>query len=85
MNEIRIKLKDCEPYFIEHELLPKMYFRESENNTEYWIFFYCFIRKLSDEAIGIRLGYSRQHILNLTKKILKANKTMVLDFIEKHK
>lgn len=84
MNETRIKLKHCQPYFIEHELLPLMYFKESENNTEYWIFFYSFIRRLSDEAIGVRLGYSRQHILNLTKKILKANKTMVLDFIEKY-
>ena len=83
MNEIRIKLKKCQPYFVEHELLPKMYFKEDENNTEYWIFFYSFIRHLSDEAIGIRLGYSRQHILVLTKKILRNNLTMVLEFLDK--
>lgn len=59
MNEIRLKLKKCQPYFIEHDLLPKIYFKEDKNNTEYWIFFYSFIRRLSDEAIGARLGYSR--------------------------
>lgn len=84
MNEIRIRLKHCEPYFIEHELLPLMYFRESENKTEYWIFFYSFIRRLSDEAIGVRLGYSRQQILNKTKAILKFNLTMIQNFLQKH-
>ena len=84
MNEIRIRLKHCEPYFIEHELLPLMYFKESENKTEYWIFFYSFIRWLSDEAIGVRLGYSRQHILNLTKNIIKSNLTMIKNFLQNH-
>lgn len=82
MNEIRFRLKGCQPYFIEHELLPKLYFKENEKNTEYWIFYYAFIRGLSDEAIGIRLGYSRQHILKLTKNILEANLFLVLEFLK---
>ena len=84
MNEIRIKLKKCEPYFIEHELLPQLYFKEDDKNTEYWIFYYSFIRRLSNEAIGARLGYSRQYILVLTKNILKANSTLILNFLSKH-
>lgn len=82
MNEIRKQLKNCQPYFIEHELLPKIYFKEDNNKTEYWIFFYSFIRRLSDEAIGIRLGYDSSTIYRKTFKIIKNNLRIITDFLD---
>lgn len=81
MKEIRTKLKQTQPYFIERDLLPKLYFKEDDNDTEYWIFKYSFIRHLSDLSIGIRLGYSRQHILRLTYKIIKNNHALITEFL----
>lgn len=84
MENLRNKLKDCQPYFIEKELLPNLYFKEDENDTEYWIFKYSFITRLSTLATGVRLGYSRQHILVKLKKIIKANKALIEDFLQRH-
>jgi hypothetical protein len=82
MQNLRTELKRCQPYFIEKELLPKLYFKEDEKNTEYWVFKYSFITRISDEAIGVRLGYTRQHIYCITKNILQANKCLVTNFLE---
>ena len=82
MLNLRSKLKGCQPYFIEKDLLPTLYFKEDENDTEYWIFKYCFITRLSDLAIGVRLGYSRQQIYNKTQSIISANKTLIENFLQ---
>lgn len=84
MENLRNKLKDCQPYFIEKELLPSLYFKEDENDTEYWIFKYSFITRLSTLAIGVRLGYSRQHILVKLKQIIKANKSLIEKFLQEY-
>lgn len=80
---LRKELKRVQPYYIETCLLPKMYFNEDEHDTEYWIFVYAFLRGLSDQSIGVRLGYSRQHILKWTKKIIERNHDLIFDFILK--
>lgn len=84
MENLRSRLKDCQPYFIEKDLLPKLYFKEDENNTEYWIFRYSFITRLNTLAIGVRLGYTRQHILTKLKQIIKANKSLIENFLLSH-
>lgn len=84
MENLRNRLKDCQPYFIEKDLLPILYFKEDENNTEYWIFKYSFITRLSTLAIGVRLGYTRQHILNKLKQIIKANQALIENFLQEH-
>lgn len=82
-KEIRTKLKELEPRFIEKNVLPEMYFKEDENSTEYWIFFYRYVRQLSDLAIGVRLGYERKTIYNKTLKIIKNNLSTISQFLHK--
>lgn len=85
-NNIRRSLRECEPYFIEFELIPKIYFNDDNDKekTNYWIFFYYFVRKLSYLAIGIRLGYEANTIHYKLKNILKANKNIIQNFITQH-
>ena len=83
---IRRSLRECEPYFIEFELIPQIYFNDNDNEekTNYWVFFYYFVRKLSYLAIGVRLGYRENTIHYKLKNILKANKTIIQNFIAQH-
>lgn len=81
MKDIRIKLHNCEPYFIQYDLIPKLYFKEDKEEIEYWIFFYHFIRQLNYRAIGVRLGYDHSTIAYKLKKILTTNKTLIEEFI----
>lgn len=80
-NNIRRSLRECEPYFIEYNLLPRLYLKEDEEKTEYWIFFYYFIRRLSYQAIGVRLGYTYNTVYYKLINILKTNKTIIEEFI----
>lgn len=84
MKKIKSRLKQCQPYFIEKDLLPKLYFNEEREEQEKWIFKYSFIRHLSDVSIGIRLGYTSQNIYYITKSILKANQSLIEDFLSTH-
>ena len=85
MNNLKYKLKRCQPYFIEKELIPNLYFKEDEKELQYWIFFYSFIRKLSDEAISIRLGtYGRNSVNKKLLYIIHTNEYLITDFISKH-
>ena len=79
--KIRQSLRNCEPYFIEYDLLSKLYLKEDEEKTEYWIFFYYFVRRLNYEAIGVRLGYTYNTVYYKLNNILKANKTIIEEFI----
>ena len=81
MKKLKNRLKKCQPYFIEKDLLPKLYFKEEMGDKEYWIFKYSFIRRLSDVSIGVRLGYTSQNIHYLTKNILKANESIIEEFL----
>jgi len=81
MKKIRYRLKKSQSYLIERDLLPKLYFKEDKNNTEYWSFFYAFVRKLSDVSIGVRLGYSQQNISNKIQKILANNEVLIEEFL----
>ena len=81
MKDLRAKLKKCQPYFIERDLLPKLYFKEDENNTEFWIFKYAFIRRLTDVSIGIRLGCTKQNIHYKIKGILQSNQSLIEEFL----
>ena len=78
---LRKRLKECEPYFIEHELLPRLYLKEDIKETEYWVFFYHFIRKLNYRAIGVRLSYDHSTIAYKINNILKTNNTIIEEFI----
>lgn len=79
-KEIRVKLRTIQPYYIETDLIPRLYFKEDEKNTEYWIFFYRYIRKLEDATIGVRLGYDRKTIYIATLKIIENNYDIILNF-----
>ena len=81
MKDLRARLKKCQPYYIERDLLPTLYFREDEKDIEFWIFKYAFIRRLTDVSISIRLGYTRQNIHYKLKSILKANKSLIEEFL----
>lgn len=81
MKKIKTKLKHSQPYFIERDLLPKLYFKEDEKDTEYWIFKYYFIRDLSELSIGIRLDYTRETINYKLKNILKRNHALIEEFL----
>lgn len=85
ITEIKNKLKKCQPYFIEKDLLPKLYFKEDIEEKEYWTFKYAFIRRLTDVSIGVRLGYTKQNIHYIIKNILQANYTLIDDFIKTQK
>ena len=81
ITQIKSKLKKCQPYFIEKDLLPKLYFKEDIEEKEYWAFKYAFIRRLSDVSIGIRLGYTKQNIHYIIKNILQTNYSIIINFI----
>ena len=82
IKDLRIRLKRCEPYLIERDLLPKLYFREDENNTEKWIFKYAFLMGHTDETISVRLNYySRQAINRKMQQILESNRTLIEEFL----
>lgn len=81
ITEIKSKLKKCQPYFIEKDLLPKLYFKEDIEEKEYWTFKYAFIRRLTDVSIGVRLGYTKQNVHYIIKNILQANYSIIKDFI----
>lgn len=93
-KDIRTKLKKCQPYFIEKELLPNLYFKEEDcdlvdeygrkREVERWIMFYSLIRKLSDKAIGIRLGFEGNTIYKRTLKIIERNLNVIEDFLRIH-
>lgn len=92
--EIKNKLKKSQPYLIQRDLLPKMFFKEDRvkretlhnelvsKETEYWIFFYSFIRKLPDVSIGVRLNYTPQNIHKKTLSIIKNNLFLIEDFLK---
>ncbi len=86
--DVRNRLKKCQPYFIEKELIDILYFSEEINsegqNIERWIFFYAFVRKLSATSIGIRLGYSKQTINTRINKIINENLFLIEEFLTKH-
>jgi len=84
MKELKNRLKKCQPYLIEKELYPNLFFTEEKEEQEKWIFKYAFIRRLSDVSIGIRLGYSNTNIHYLIKKILEMNKDLIEDFLYSH-
>lgn len=81
ITEIKSKLKKCQPYFIEKDLLPQLYFKEDIEEKEYWIFVYAFIRRLSDVSIGIRLGYTNQNIHYIIKNIISSNYSIIEKFL----
>ena len=94
-KDIRARLKKCQPYFIEKELLPNLYFKEEEcdkllddngnkRDVEYWIVKYAFMRKLSDEAIGIRLGFESLTIYRRTLKFIERNLAIIEEFLARH-
>ena len=78
---IKNKLKKCQPYLIERDLLPNLYFKEDVEEKEYWSFKYAFVRRLSDVSIGVRLGYTKQNIHYIIKNIIQANYSIIMDFI----
>lgn len=82
MKDLRTRLKKCQPYFVERDLLPKLYFREDKDNIEFWIFKYAFITRLTDVSIGIRLGYTKQNIHYKLKSILQANQALIEEFLK---
>ena len=81
MRELKNRLKQCQPYYIERDLLPNLYFREDRQEIEKWVFVYSFIRRLPDVSIGVRLGYTSQNIYHIKLDILKANKDLINDFL----
>lgn len=93
--ELKRALAKCQPYFIEKELLPRMYFREEMNeritdcygnkkDVEYWIFYYTFIRKLTQTCIGVRLNYTQQYIFQRLMEIMKNNSFLIENFLDKY-
>lgn len=82
MKKYRTILKNTEPYYIERDLFDKLFFMEDEKDTEYWIFKYAFLRRLSDEAIGIRLDYDTTTIYRKTLKIIKNNYRLIKEFLD---
>lgn len=81
--KLKNKLKDCQPYHIEKDLIPQLYFKEDKDNTYYWIFFYAYVRKLNTTSIGVRCGYERHTIARKLTYIVKTNKTLINEFFNK--
>lgn len=78
-KKIRAKLKKSEPYRIEKELLPELFFK---NETEQWIFFYAFCRRLSDEAIGVRVYLDKTNVYRKELQIIKNNLSKITHFLD---
>lgn len=86
MKELRKRLKHTEPYQIRDKLIPELYFKDSENNIEYWVFYYNFVTRLSDAAIGVRLGnYDRHRIYKICIQVIENNYTIIADFLNNYK
>lgn len=93
-KDIRTRLKKCQPYFIEKELIDNLYYKEEDcelidcngnkRELERWIIFYSFIRKLSDDAIGIRFGFEGNTIYKKTLKIIERNLNIIEQFLIVH-
>ena len=81
MKNLRIALRKIQPYFVEYNLIPKLYFKEDKDKIDYWVFFYHFIRKLNYRAIGARLGFDHSTIAYKMTNILKNNQKLIEDFI----
>lgn len=81
MRELKNRLRQCQPYYIERDLLPNLYFREDREEIEKWVFVYSFIRRLPDVSIGVRLGYTSQNIYHIKLDILKTNKDLINSFL----
>jgi hypothetical protein len=92
ITQLKNKLINCEPYLIERDLLPKLYFKEEEcdkfldcygnkREVEYWIFKYIFIRGVTEDYIAVRLDYSQQTISYRLRKIIERNKTLIEEFL----
>ena len=77
-KEIRAKLKKSEPYRIEKELLPELFFKDE---NEQWIFFYAFCRRLSDEAIGIRVYLDKTDVYRKELQIIENNLSKITHFL----
>ena len=78
-KEIRTKLKKSEPYRIEKELLPKLFFK---NETEQFIFFYAFYRRLNEEAIGVRVHLDKTIVYRKELQIIKNNLSTITHFLD---
>ena len=78
-KEIRTKLKKSEPYKIEKELLPELF---SKDETEQWIFFYAFCRRLNDEAIGVRVYLDKTNIYRKELQIIGNNLSKITHFLD---
>ena len=81
VTEIKNKLRECQPYHIEHNLIPKLYFKEDKNNCYYWIFFYAYVRQLNETSIGVRVGYERHTISRKLSFIIKSNISLIKEFL----
>lgn len=82
-KQIRKILKESEPARIKLDLLPEMWFKEDDKETEYWIFFYAFCYRFSDDMISQRLGYyTKKQIYNKTLKIIQNNYTLISRFLQ---
>ena len=82
-KQIRKLLKEAEPARIKLDLLPEIWFKEDDKETEYWIFFYAFCYRFSDDMISQRLGYyTKKHVYNKTLKIIQNNYTLISRFLQ---
>ena len=82
MRDLRSKLKSCQPYLIQRDLYPKLFFRDDGRYTEKLIFKYAFIDRFRDEQISVKLDYySRQGINKKLHQILDANKYLIEEFL----
>lgn len=92
ITKIKNKLRKCQPYLIERDLLPKLYFKQDEcdklldsyghkRETEYWIFKYIFILHTNELNIAIRLNYSQQMISYKLQQIIERNETLITEFL----
>lgn len=79
LNKIRILLKNVEPYKIEQELYPNLFYK---TEIDKWIFFYSFCRRLNDISIGYRVGLERSQVYRRTITIIKDNLTCIIKFLE---
>ena len=64
---------------IEKELLPELFFK---NETEQWIFFYAFCRRLNDEAIGVRVYLDKTNIYRKELQIIENNLSKITHFLD---
>lgn len=81
-KEIRKQLKKAQPSLLRQYLIPKLWFKEDDKQTEYWIFYYAFFYRFSDDMISQRLGYYQpKQIYNITLKIIENNYTEITNYL----